>query len=106
MEQGHRRWDRRTRSEALRTHRLRLAPARVWGSLAKSCSYPIILYQKRGPEPVLPACPQEDLTYLEASEDSVTAFYGGGGEDRPLAHFPSLWCPNGTYSTGGQVPPP
>ena len=50
---------------------------------------------------------QEDLKYLEASEDKNEEFYGGGGGGaaggRPLEHFPQLWCPNGTYSAYGQV---
>ena len=52
---------------------------------------------------------QEDLKYLEASEDKNEEFYGGGGGGaaggRPLEHFPQLWCPNGTYSAYGQVCP-
>ena len=47
--------------------------------------------------------PQEDLLYLEASEDSGEDFYNGSGAERPPEHFPRLWCPNGTYSSGGQV---
>ena len=50
---------------------------------------------------------QDDLKYLEASEDKNEEFYGGGGGGaaggRPLEHFPQLWCPNGTYSAYGQV---
>ncbi len=55
------------------------------------------------------ASAQEDLKYLEASEDKNEEFYGGGGAGvvggRPLEHFPQLWCPNGTYSAYGQVQP-
>ena len=46
---------------------------------------------------------QEDLKFLQASEDANEEFYGGGGSERPLEHFPQLWCPNGTYSAYGQV---
>ena len=46
---------------------------------------------------------QEDLKYLEMSEDANEEFYGGGGSIRPLEHFPQLWCRNGTYSAYGQV---
>lgn len=56
------------------------------------------------PKHALHAWLQEDLQYLEASEDAATEeFYGGGGEEKPLEHFPRLWCPNGTYSSGGQA---
>ena len=52
-------------------------------------------------------CVQDDLKYLEASEDKNEEFYGGGGEGaaagRTLEHFPQLWCPNGTYSAYGQA---
>lgn len=47
--------------------------------------------------------PQDDLKFLEASEDKNEEFYGGGGSVRPLEHFPQLWCPNGTYNAYGQV---
>ena len=50
--------------------------------------------------------PQDDLRYLEADEDQDLDFLSGGG-DTPagggLAHFPQLWCPNGTYSARGQL---
>ncbi|KAK9816592.1 hypothetical protein WJX72_002361 [[Myrmecia] bisecta] len=51
----------------------------------------------------LPA--QEDLKYLEASEDADEEFYAGGGQykRRGLEHFPQLWCQNGSYSVYGQV---
>lgn len=53
-----------------------------------------------GPRALLPtyllaytAGVQEDLTYLEASEDDNEELYGGGGKGRRLEHFPAMWCP-------------